>query len=328
MGAGTWGEDAFGILVVGLASAMAALVLWRLPWNRWPSYASLIVVPIGFTLIVARNSLGDVDSTLYPILFVLAFTWIGVTQRQGMSVMLLPLFVAAYLSPVLGTDLSSSMSWTSVIYVGLVCVLVGETLAWVVGQLSRTRSALQEWRAEERFRALVQNAFDVIAIIDAGGVIRYVSPSVARVLGYGLSELSGSAFLELLHPEDAAVARDILSDLSARRVCPSRWSGACGIARGSGARWRWSDRTSSTIPTWTVSSSRCATSESARTSSSSSPTRPFHDALTDLANRALFRERLAHAGERNERTGKSAAVVFIDLDDFKTVNDSLGHGAG
>ena len=54
----------------------------------------------------------------------------------------------------------------------------------------------------------------------------------------------------------------------------------------------------------------------------------FHDPLTGLANQALFRDRVAHASRRLARTEGSLAVLFIDLDDFKTVNDSLGHSAG
>jgi len=54
----------------------------------------------------------------------------------------------------------------------------------------------------------------------------------------------------------------------------------------------------------------------------------FHDALTGLANRALFRNRLDHALDRNARTGADPAVIFLDLDGFKTINDSLGHDAG
>jgi len=54
----------------------------------------------------------------------------------------------------------------------------------------------------------------------------------------------------------------------------------------------------------------------------------FHDSLTGLANRALFADRVAHAMARQERARRSMAVVFLDLDDFKTVNDSLGHAAG
>jgi diguanylate cyclase (GGDEF)-like protein len=54
----------------------------------------------------------------------------------------------------------------------------------------------------------------------------------------------------------------------------------------------------------------------------------FHDSLTDLANRALFEERLDHALARSEQAGKRVAAIFIDLDDFKGVNDTLGHATG
>lgn len=82
-----------------------------------------------------------------------------------------------------------------------------------LAQRRQAEEALQ--RSEERFRALIENSLDLISIVDANGIIRYVSPSAEQALGYRPAELVGSSALELVHPDDVAVAAAALANLEA-----------------------------------------------------------------------------------------------------------------
>ena len=73
-----------------------------------------------------------------------------------------------------------------------------------ITERKRTESALR--RSDERFRRLVENALDIITIIDLTGYIHYGSPSVAQVLGYQPTQLAGKRFFDYIHPEDRASA--------------------------------------------------------------------------------------------------------------------------
>jgi diguanylate cyclase (GGDEF)-like protein/PAS domain S-box-containing protein len=69
-------------------------------------------------------------------------------------------------------------------------------------------------RSEARFRALTENAADIMAVLDPSGTIRYVSPSVERVLGFNAIDRVGRSALELIHPEDADQVRALLAGVS------------------------------------------------------------------------------------------------------------------
>jgi len=77
---------------------------------------------------------------------------------------------------------------------------VAERTADLEASNAATEQALRE--SEARFRALIENSFDITAITDGDGLIRYVSPSVERILGYQPHELEGSTFSEFVHPGD------------------------------------------------------------------------------------------------------------------------------
>jgi len=199
-------------------------------------------------------------------------------------------------------------------------------------ELALDREAMTEVihvrRSEARFQTLVQNASDVILIVRPDTTITYQSPSAQKILGYAAGTLEGREFTSLIHPDDVEQAL----------------AGYTAVALGSGtsvtALWRvkhfddsWRHIeviTTNLLGDLTVEgmvltmrdvTERMGLEEELKHQA-------FHDALSGLANRALFRDRLEHALLRAARSGASLAVLFIDLDDFKLVNDSLGHGAG
>ncbi len=219
---------------------------------------------------------------------------------------------------------------TSGIAVGTVLM----TLLVVGRQLLAVRQnvrllAEQAARANEaRFRSLVQNSSDVILVIKPNGMIRFVSPSVARVLRYDPAPLIGRGFIDLLDPEDRDRARTYLRD-AVENV---------GISPP--VEWRFRQPDGSSLHAEIIATNLMHdptvrgivlntrdVSERKRLEKELMH-QAFHDALTGLANRALFRDRVSHALARARRQGEPISVLYLDLDDFKKVNDSLGHAEG
>ena len=179
-------------------------------------------------------------------------------------------------------------------------------------------------RSERRFRSLVQNTSDVIAVTDSSGHILYVSPAVRTMLGYVPEELIGTFAFEFVHPDDAPTAQRFLLDVLTERRGTRRIEVKAHHADGS---WRrltinGTNMVRDQSVGGVVINIRDVTERT--TLEEQLKYQAYHDPLTKLPNRTLFRDRLQLALD----SGTKPAVLFLDLDDFKAVNDTMGHAVG
>lgn len=195
-----------------------------------------------------------------------------------------------------------------------------------VTERQRDQAALRD--REQRFRALVQNASDLITVVDEHWEILYQSPSVDQVLGYLPDQLIGQLLGDFIHPDDLGALATFVQEASRR---PNRPTLIEARIRDDAGTWHHmeivgSDRRSDESVRGFVLNIRDVTER--HNLEDQLRHQAFHDELTGLANRARFLDRLEHALKRSQRSGAPVFVMFLDLDDFKTVNDSLGHTVG
>ena len=182
---------------------------------------------------------------------------------------------------------------------------------------------------EAHFRSLIQNASDVILVIGADNRITYQTPSVTRVLGYELSDLADGPVERLLHQDDLVRSLSTLERMRQPgfdREMQADWRLLCEDGRWIDAEVVSSNLLDDPDVQGLVLTIRDVTQR--RELEAELQHRAFHDSLTSLPNRALFADRLDHALSRGARLNTLIALLFIDVDNFKHINDTRGHAVG
>lgn len=192
--------------------------------------------------------------------------------------------------------------------------------------LAAERSALE--RSERRFRRLVQKASEVVLVVDAHRRIRYATDSAVDLFGRTPEQLAGLPLEALVPAADRSrLLRRFAQTVATGPLAPSEWL----IEREDGSSSLVEAHTNDVLDDPDVEgiviTLRNVTQ--ARAMEARLRHQALHDPLTGLANRELFEDRTAQALQRLSRSrGGRIAVLYLDVDGFKTVNDSLGHAAG
>jgi diguanylate cyclase (GGDEF)-like protein/PAS domain S-box-containing protein len=205
-------------------------------------------------------------------------------------------------------------------------ILASQT-ALAVERVGLTQEVVRQ-RGEALFRTLVQDTSDVILIIGDDRRVRYATPSAVDI--FGDVTVEGARLDSLVAPgarEDVDRVLDLMLSLSGDGASPGyllqieRIDGRTAVLEV-----RWSDLRSESTVAGLVLTLRDVTEQ--HELEEELKYRAFHDALTGLPNRSLFAREAGAAMDAARAVGRTAGVLFVDLDDFKVVNDTMGHAVG
>jgi diguanylate cyclase (GGDEF)-like protein/PAS domain S-box-containing protein len=226
---------------------------------------------------------------------------------------------------------SNSLTWLYRVLMAATILLFGGA-AVHVSLLARERRRAQETirKGELRFRTMFEEAPMGIALIDSGsGQFQDINPRYAEITGRSFADIKSSHWTDITHPDDIAKEVGQMAELNAGAIPGFKTSKRLVRPDGSVV---WIDMSIAKIET--ESNARplhlCMIEDVTEKKQSEALIwqQANFDTLTQLPNRRMFHDRLEHDIVKSRRDGRRIAILFIDLDHFKEVNDTLGHHQG
>lgn len=212
---------------------------------------------------------------------------------------------------------------------GLACLVLLFDIYTVYQQLQIQRIRRELIQRNQLFEVITENAADMIAVVDCAGNRLYNSPAYQKVLGYSSEELRLTSPLEQIHPED----QQRVLEAAKKAELTGRGERLEYRVRHKDGTWRILESVATPIPNKDGQTEKLVIVNRDITERKRAEEiiahNALYDGLTDLPNRALFLDRVRHVLVlSNRHISYKFAVLFIDLDDFKVFNESLGHAAG
>ena len=330
------GGNVAGVAVLSMYAAGVLRFDGR-PVPAWILVAPSLVTAVGFTWLLddfrGRLWLGGVILLAQAVLLVVLLLRrrrVGRGQYLLVAAAVLYAMAMAYrlFSLIIGSDHATGLMDPTPVSVLNFVAGFGGTLMLAVGALAMFLERAQQTAVdnEQRYRTLIDAATEGIMVLQ-DGLARMVNPKLCAMMGATEADLLGRHFADFVHPEDLEAARQS-HDLrlhglaegmvhAVRVQTPSRglrWFQVSGVA------FEWQGQPATLNFLSDVTEQREAAEQIRQLA--------FHDPLTGLPNRRLFRDRLQQALAAGTRHVQQLAIVFIDLDNFKTLNDRHGHAVG
>jgi diguanylate cyclase (GGDEF)-like protein/PAS domain S-box-containing protein len=248
----------------------------------------------------------------------------ALTQAVPYVGLALSFFVLVYFAA--GNGSSPATIMTVAIFVLAILVMARQSVIVKDDAQARQRQAVD--LVEARFASLIRNASDVIMIVNADGRIEYASPAVQRTFSLRQDDLVGRKLSEIWRETDRERLAAFLAEVTSIRGAAV---GPVELSVGTSSRRFILECVGSNLlddPAVQGLALNLRDVTERKALEDQLRQLAFHDPLTLLANRSLFRNRVEHAIALARRTNDRVAVLMIDLDNFKNVNDSLGHDMG